>query len=325
MNNFLSKLENAVIKENRKITKEEALQLYSTENAGELFEAANRIRKNCCKNTSSVCSIINAKTGSCGENCSYCAQSAHWNTSCGASEIISPEKSTELCGRALKNRVSRISLVTSGRGLSGKDFEAALENFRAIKEKFKDKIRLCASLGILSLEQMQALKLAGVERYHHNIETGENYFPKICTTHSYSDRIRTIQNAKKAGLEICSGGIIGLGESIGDRIDMAIELHGLDVQSVPVNILSPIKGTPLENAEPLAQEEALRIISVFRFIMPSQTIRCAAGRKSLGKNGEAAFLAGANALISGDFLTIPGSTNDEDILMLEKLGYKIES
>lgn len=325
MNTFLSELENSIIKENHKVTKEEATQLYEIEQVSELFEAADRIRKKCCANTSSVCSIINAKMGKCSENCAYCAQSAHWETSCQTSPIIQVQDSIQFCERALENHISRISLVTSGRGLSEKDFEAALKNFKAIKETFKDKIKLCASLGILSFEQMEQLKLAGVDRYHHNIETGKNYFSKICTTHSYSDRIQTILNAKKAGLEICSGGIIGLGESREDRIDMAIELRELEVQSVPINILTPIKGTPLENAEKIPREEALRTISIFRFIMPSQTIRCAAGRKTLGNNGEDAFLAGANALISGDFLTTPGSSNSEDISMLEKLGYKIES
>lgn len=324
MNEFLSRLENKVINEKYEITKEEAVRLYKTAPADELFDVANRIRKNRCGNTSSVCSIINAKSGRCSENCAYCAQSAHWKTSCATTEIIKPGKSIELCERALKNRVSRISLVTSGRGLFGKDFEVALENFRAIKEKFKDEIKLCASLGILSFEQMQELKLAGVDRYHHNIETCRNYFSRICTTHSYDERIRTIQNAKKAGLEICSGGIIGLGESREDRIDLALELRRLEVQSVPINILTPIKGTPLGNAQAISREDVLITISVFRFIMPAQTIRCAAGRKSLGKNGEPAFAAGANALISGDFLTTPGSTNDEDISMLEKFGYELE-
>ena len=257
MNNFLHELENAVINENHKVTKEEAIQLYETEQASELFGAADRIRKSCCTNSSSVCSIINAKMGKCGENCKYCAQSAHWKTSCQTTSIIQPQESIKFCERALENHVSRISLVTSGRGLSGKDFEAAIGNFKAIKEKLKDKIKLCASLGILSFEQMQELRLAGVERYHHNIETGRNYFANICTTHSYNDRIQTILNAKKAGLEICSGGIIGLGESREDRIDLALELRRLEVQSVPINILTPIKGTPLENAEKISQEEAL--------------------------------------------------------------------
>lgn len=325
MSKFLLELEDSIIKGNHNVTKEDAVRLYEIEQVSELFEAADRIRKKCCANTSSVCSVINAKMGKCSENCAYCAQSAHWKTSCQTSEIIEIRDSIKFCERALENHVSRISLVTSGRGLSEKDFDAALKNFKAIKETFGDKIKLCASLGILSFEQLEQLKRAGVERYHHNIETGKNYFSKICTTHSYNERIQTILSAKKAGLEICSGGIIGLGESREDRIDMALELRELGVQSVPINILTPIKGTPLENAERIPQEESLRTISVFRFIMPTQTIRCAAGRKTLGNNGEDAFLAGANALISGDFLTTPGSSNEEDISMLEKLGYKIES
>ncbi|MGN0729539.1 biotin synthase BioB [Treponema sp.] len=323
MNTFTEELENAVIHQSHQVTREEALELYKEEQPSKLFEAADRIRKNFCPNTTSICSIINAKSGKCGEDCKYCAQSAHWKSMHSFSEVIEPEKSVELCRRAVDNSIRRISLVTSGRGLSGKEFEAALENFRAIKNCLHDKIKLCASLGILSPEQMQELKKTGVERYHHNLETSQNYFGKICTTHSYTERVQTILNAKKAGLEICSGGIIGMGETREDRIDMALELRNLDVQSVPINVLMPVKGTPFESMEKIPREEILKTIAVFRFIMPAQTIRCAAGRKSLGDNGRDAFLSGANALISGDFLTTSGSTNEEDISMLKQLGYGV--
>ena len=195
-----------------------------------------------------------------------------------------------------------------------------MECYKKINEKFCGKIDLCASLGILSKEQLKLLKENGVTRYHHNIETSRNYFPFICTTHTYDERIKTIMAAKEIGLEICSGGIIGMGESYEDRIDFAFEIKNLKVQSVPVNILMPIKGTPFENLQVLSNEEILRTFAVFRFIMPSQVIRCAAGRKNLGNNGEKAFLSGANALISGDFLTTSGSTSEEDINMLKKLG-----
>ncbi len=325
MNNFIQDIEKKIINKNYKITKEEALCLFETENAKDLFASAERIRKAFCPNKSSVCSVINAKSGSCSEDCTFCAQAKKWHTDCKTKSFIEAEKASDLAKKALQNHISRISLVTSGRGLCGKDFETSLETFKKLKDTFGKSLRLCASFGIISIEQMKELKEAGVSRYHHNLETGENFFSKLCTTHTYADRINTIKNAKKIGLEICSGGIIGAGENISDRIDMALNLRSLEVQSVPINILIPVKGTPLEGFKPLSKEEILRTIAIFRFIMPSQTLRCAAGRKSLGKNGEDAFKAGANALISGDFLTIKGSTNEEDIKMLEKLGYKIET
>lgn len=301
------------------------MELYKAGPAQKLFDAADRIRASCCSRTTSICSIINAKQGNCSENCSYCAQSSSWKTSCISTEMIKPEQAASLCKKAMQNQVSRISLVTSGRGLNGKDFEIALECIRHIKEKCGKKISLCASFGIISAEQMKRLKNAGVTRYHHNLETARNYYPKICTTHTYEQRTQTVRNAKECGLEICCGGIIGLGESREDRIDLANEIRELSVQSVPINVLTPIAGTPLENAEHIFKEEILRTIAVFRFIMPFQNIRFAAGRKNLGDNGKEAFLSGANALISGNFLTVSGSDNKEDVAMMQSLGYELEA
>lgn len=322
MNEFINAIEQKILNEKYQVTKEEALALYQVESSQELFDAADRIRKSCCSVKSSICSIINAKTGSCGEDCRYCAQSAHWKTSCIPSPMVTPQKASELSQRALDGSVTRISLVTAGRALTGKDFETGLECFRQMNRDCEGKMALCASFGIISAHQMEQLKAAGVTRYHHNLESGKNYYSHICTTHTYEDRVATVKAAKKAGLEICSGGIIGLGESREDRVDLALAIRDLDVQSVPINILTPIPGTPFENNKPLTKDEILRTFAVFRFIMPSQTIRCAAGRKSLGRNGKDVFRCGANALISGDFLTTPGSTNEEDIAMLERLGYE---
>lgn len=308
----LEKIENAIIKENYKITRGEALELYEAEDVGRLAKSADRIRQSCAPKNISICSIINAKSGGCSENCKYCAQSAHWKTSCAKTDFVAPKNAVEFCDLALKNKVRRVALVASGRGTTGKDFDAAIECFSKMKSKFGEKLQLCASLGIISFDALLKLKEIGVVRYHHNLETSENFYPNICTTHTYRDRVQTILDAKKAGLEICSGGIIGLGESAEDRIDIAFALRDLDVQSVPINILTAIKGTPLENNAPLLKEEILKTIAIFRFIMPSQMIRCAAGRKNLG-----AFQSGANALISGDFLTPQGSANNEDIAMLE--------
>lgn len=323
MTTTISKLENKICTEKYEITKDEALMLYESSATEELCKAANRIRQACCSGKSTICSIINAKQGGCSENCRYCAQSVHWKTPCSVQNMITPEKAAQLSLRALENNVTRIALVTAGRGLQGKDFETALSCYKEILKSSSNKMAVCASFGIIQSRQLEQLKAAGVSRYHHNLETGKNFYKNICTTHTYEERINTIKAAKKAGLEICCGGIIGMGESKEDRLDLALAIRKLDVQSVPINILTPIPGTPLENTKPISKDEILRTIAIFRFIMPSQTIRCAAGRKKLGNNGEDAFLSGANALISGDFLTTPGSTNKEDIEMLQNLGYTI--
>ena len=322
MENIASELKRIIIEESYVISKKEALELYEYENLQELLDCADEIRKKCAGSKSDVCSIINAKQGACSENCSYCAQSAHWKTGCAAGKMIDPEWACDQAKKCVENKVKRLSLVTAGRGLGGKDFETGIECFRKMEEATSGKVKFCASFGIIGKDKMDELKKCGVVRYHHNLESGRNFYSKICTTHSYDERLETIKAAKEAGLEICSGGIIGLGESRGDRIDMAFELRNLGVHSVPVNVLNPIKGTPLESMKILDKEEILRTIAVFRFIMPDQVIRCAAGRKSLGKNGRDAFMAGSNALISGDFLTVEGSTNEEDLRMLAELGYE---
>ena len=324
MKTFVHQMQEAVVHESHEVTKDEALKLYEA-GADELCQAANRIRQCCCSSVSSVCSVINARQGGCSENCSYCAQSAHWRTSCMRVSMITPQKAAELCMRALQGQVSRISLVTSGKALIGDDFDAALECIREMKRQCGSRMALCASFGIISVDQLLRLKEAGVVRYHHNLETSESFFPHICTTHTWRERINTARNAKTAGLELCCGGIIGMGEGREDRVDLALAIRSLDVQSVPINVLTPIKGTPLGGTPPLSKEEILKTIAVFRFVMPHQVLRCAAGRKSLGENGRDAFLSGANALISGDFLTIPGSSNEEDLAMLCELGYQVEN
>ncbi|MBP5748736.1 MAG: biotin synthase BioB, partial [Treponema sp.] len=308
MKNIVEELKEKIIAGDYKVNFDEALSLFSFEDSGLLFSAANEIRMAKCPRKTSVCSIINAKQGNCGEDCKYCAQSCRWNTSCKTSGLIGVEEAVEKCRKALDFKVPRLSLVTAGRALIGKDFLHLLECFRAISRQCPE-LKTCASLGIISYEQMVMLKEAGVVRYHHNLETSKEFFPNICTTHTWQERMDTLLAARKAGLELCCGGIIGLGESREDRLSLAFDLFALKPESIPLNILSPIKGTPLENAQALCKEEILRTISVFRFVLPDSTIRIAAGRKSLGANGRDAFLCGANALISGDLLTIPGSTN----------------
>ena len=284
----------------------------------ELQHGAHLIQKNFCGNHIDLCTIINGKSGRCGENCKYCAQSACHKTGIDEYDFLSAE---EILAAAKLNEnfgVNRFSIVTSGRALSGKDFDKAIEAYKILRENLK--IDLCASHGILTEEQLKKIRDVGVSSYHHNIETSRRFFPKICTSHTFDDRIKTIKLAQKVGLNVCSGGIIGMGENFQDRIDMAVELSELKIKSIPINSLMAVKGTALEDIPPLKPEEILRTIAIFRFINPDANIRLAAGRKLLPDNGASAFLNGASASITGNMLTTSGTTIKDDMKLLKKLG-----
>ena len=265
-----------------------------------------------------LCTIINGKSGRCSENCKYCAQSARHKTGVDEYNFLPTEKILEVALTDERAGVNRFSIVTSGRTLDGKNFERAIETYKILREKLK--IELCASHGLLTYEQLQRLKAAGVKRYHHNLETSRRYFPQICTSHTFDDRIKTIKLARAAGLEVCSGGIIGMGETWQDRIDLAFELAALKIKSIPINILNPIKGTPLENLPTLKPEEILRTVAIFRYINPTAHIRLAAGRKFLPDNGASAFLHGASAAITGNMLTTSNTNISSDMKLLGELG-----
>ncbi len=284
----------------------------------ELQDGAGKIQKHFCGNHIDFCTIINGKSGRCGENCKYCAQSAKHKTGVDEYEFL---PANEILAAALVNEkagVNRFSIVTSGRALSGEDFEKALAAYELLNKKLK--IDLCASHGILTREQFKRLRATGVTSYHHNIETSRRFFPEICTSHTYDDRIRTIKIAQSEGFCVCSGGIIGMGETWQDRIDMAFELAELGIESIPINALMAVKGTALENRPPLAPEEILRTIAIFRYINPTANIRLAAGRKLLPDNGASAFLKGASASITGNMLTTSGTTIKDDMELLKSLG-----
>ena len=284
----------------------------------ELQAGAHEIQTHFCGNHIDLCTIINGKSGRCGENCKYCAQAACHKTGIEEYGMMPKE---EIYRHALVNQnagVNRFSIVTSGRALSGKDFDEAIEAYELMRDKLT--IDLCASHGILSREQFQRLRKAGVTSYHHNIETSRRFFPYICTTHTYDDRINTIKIAQSEGFCVCSGGIIGMGETWEDRLDMAISLSELGIESIPINALMPVKGTALEGRKQLGAEEILRTIALFRYINPTANIRLAAGRKLLPQNGATAFLTGASASITGDMLTTSGTTIVEDMQLLQKLG-----
>ncbi len=283
-----------------------------------LQAGASLIQKKFFGNRVDLCTIVNGKSGRCGEDCKYCAQSARHHTGVDEYDFLSTEKILEVALADERAGVNRFSVVTSGRTLDEKNFERAIETYKILCEKVK--LKLCASHGLLTAEQLQRLRAAGVTRYHHNLETSRRFFPHICTTHTFDDRIKTIKLAQAADLEVCSGGIIGMGETWQDRIDLAFELAALKIKSIPINILNPIKGTPLENLPTLAPEEILRTIAIFRYINPTANVRLAAGRKFLPDSGASAFLHGASAAITGNMLTTSNTNIKSDLKLLDELG-----
>lgn len=302
------------------ITKAEALYLYA-QPLDELCESADSIRRHFCANGFDICTIINGKSGCCSENCKFCAQSAHHHTDAVQYPLLSAE---EIVAQAKVNHqqgVLRYSIVTSGKRLSDAEVDQMCEAVRRIKAEVG--ISVCVSFGLLQEAQFRKLKEAGVVRVHNNLETSRNYFPNICSTHTFAEKVNAIRAAQAAGLSVCSGGIMGLGETPEDRIDMAISLRELGIKSVPVNMLNPIPGTPLENNQRLTKEDMQRIVAVYRFILPTASIRLAGGRGLLDDKGRGCFLSGANAAISGDMLTTAGITTKTDMALLKELGYEV--
>lgn len=304
------------------ITKEEALALCK-EPLSALQEAADEIRRIMCGNGFDICTIINGKCGRCSEDCKYCAQSAHYHTACMESyPLLATEELLEGARYNDSRGVLRYSIVTSGKRLSDAEVDQVCESIRKIKKETS--IQVCVSFGLLNEEQFRKIKEAGASRVHCNLESSARYFPKVCTTHTYEEKIETLKAAKRAGLSICSGGILGLGESMEDRIDMVLTARELGVKSIPVNLLNPIPGTPYEENQPLTNEEACRCVAVFRFLIPDASIRLAGGRGLVGDKGEACFRSGANAAISGDMLTTAGITVETDMELIKQLGFEVK-
>ncbi|MGN0641735.1 MAG: biotin synthase BioB [Huintestinicola sp.] len=288
----------------------------------ELCGCADEIRRHFCKNGFDICTIINGKCGRCSEDCKFCAQSAHYKTMIDEYPLLDTEEIVKQAKYNAERGVLRYSIVTSGKRLSDSEVDKVCESIRAVKEQAD--IEVCVSFGLLGLEQFKKIKAAGASRVHCNLEASKGFFPSVCTTHTYEMKVEALKAARMAGLSICSGGIMGLGETMEDRIDMAFDLRELGVKSVPVNFLNPIKGTPFENNAPLTDDEKRRIIAVYRFILPDASIRLAGGRGLIADKGEACFKSGANAAISGDMLTTAGITVETDMKLLDKLGYKAE-
>lgn len=319
---MMLELANEII-EGKRITREDDLSIFLNCDLEELCQGADKIREHFMGNRVDLCSIINGRSGRCPEDCKYCAQSAHHHTSCEVYDFLEEETILDACKLNEAEGVTRFSIVTSGKALTGEEFEKAIHAYETMHRQCN--IELCASMGFLTLEQFQRLKEAGVTSYHHNIETSKRNFPNICTTHTYEQKMETLKLVKEAGLYVCSGGIIGMGETWEDRLDMAISLAEAGADSIPINALMPIKGTPLENQEMLTEPEILRTIAFFRYINPTAEIRLAAGRALLSNDGELAFRSGASATITGNMLTTAAcATIRSDKKMLKDMGRTTE-
>ncbi|MDH3348074.1 MAG: biotin synthase BioB [Desulfobulbaceae bacterium] len=285
----------------------------------ELFAGADTLRRHFCGNRFHLCSIINARSGECSEDCIFCAQSVHHCTEIEKYDLIAPGKALDMAINNDEHGVRRLSLVTSGRTVSISMLARLQELYELMGEKTS--LLFCASMGLLDKSKAHDLKKMGVSRYHCNLEACQEFFPQVCTTHSWEQKVNTLEVARSAGMEVCSGGIIGMGESSEQRLALAFELRELGVRSIPINVLTPIPATPLGHLNALETEEVLRVIACFRFINPAAVIRLAGGRQLLVDEQYRCFSSGANGAIVGDYLTTVGSKIADDLKALTAMGY----
>ena len=311
------------------ITNEQALEILNTDNIAELdeiFDAARKIREKYFQKDITACSIVNARCGGCVENCSFCAQSKRSKAEINYYPLISSEEIFECANKADALGIERIGIVTSGRSVEygSKELDTICEAIRKIRQELK--ILPCASLGLLGIDALKALKDAGLQRYHNNLETSKSFFPAICSTRNYNDQIVTIKAAQKIGLEICCGGIFGLGESNQQRVEMLSAIKTLDVESIPINFLTPIPGTPLENMNELSPLICLKIIAVATLMMPGKVIRVCGGREYNLKDQQfRMFDAGVSSFMTGGYLVTQGQSTQDDIQMIENCGLNFKN
>nr|WP_255700445.1 biotin synthase BioB [Dethiosulfovibrio faecalis] len=265
------------------------------------------------------CSIVNARSGGCSEDCAFCAQSVRWDTGCRSS-FLSLDEVMSIARSCRDSGIHRLSLVTSGRTLTDRDLDRLCGIYEVVSNEVG--LSLCGSHGLLDEGQLRRLASAGVSRYHCNLETGPGFFPSICTTHGIEEKLRTLCAARAAGLELCSGGLLGMGETDRDRAEMVALLSGLEVDSIPLNILMPIEGTPLEGAAPVDPETVLRWGAVMQIAVPGATVRYAGGRSLLGEAVSIGLVGGIGGLLTGDYLTTTGSSAKDDVELIESLGMK---
>lgn len=318
MSEFSSQIVDAVL-QGRHIDRETALRLAAEPGQEVLWSGADRIRQHFHGSRFSLCAIINARSGRCSEDCRFCAQSARYRSNIDEYEAIDPEEALRLAAENDRYGVHRLSLVTSGRSVDERLLARLAEIYRQVEAT--SLLKLCGSLGLLTRDKAKRLKEMGVSRYHCNLEASRDFFPLVCTTHTWEEKVETLGLAREAGLSLCSGGIIGMGEAMADRIDLALELRDLAVDSIPLNILTPIPGTPLGDLQPLAIEEVLTTIALFRFIYPEAVLRIAGGRQQLGADQYRCFTAGANGAMVGNYLTTSGSAIEDDLRNFTALGF----
>jgi biotin synthase len=284
-----------------------------------LFHGACRIRDQFTGKRIKLCAIVNAKSGRCPEDCTFCAQSVHHKTQIETYPLMTPNEILKEAQEAEAMGARHFSIVTSGTSLKGKGLEQVLNTLFLLRKETG--LHLCASLGIITQSTADRLKKSGLSRYHHNLETAPSFFPEICTTHTYKDDLDTLRHAKNAGLEVCSGGIFGLGESSDQRLELAYTLKEADIDSVALNFLNPIPGTPLQKAKPLHPMELLKSVALFRFILPQKDIRVCGGREyGLRDLHPLVFWAGANGIMIGNYLTTQGRNYQADLQMIQDLG-----
>ena len=306
------------------ITRQQALELefFSHEELDYLFEGTNRLRDRFKGNNVKICSIVNAKAGKCQEDCGFCAQSSQFKTDSPEYGLLDVEKIVEAAKEAEAFGSNEFSIVTSGTALNSREeLNKVIEAVKRIKKETN--LETCCSLGLMDLEDLKELKTAGLDRCHHNLETAESHFDKIVTTHNYEDEVLAVKNAKEAGLQVCVGGIFGMGETFAQRVELAIDIRDLETQSFPINFLKPLEGTALENMALMELYEALRTIAMLRLILPTIDLFVCGGREEVFNNHqEKIFAAGANGILGGNYLTTKGQDPKRDIKMIENLGLK---
>ena len=321
MHSNISELKDKVLA-GGELTEAEAMGLAALDEAGidELIEAAAEVTRRFFNREFDSCSIINARSGRCPENCKWCAQSAHYKTSASVYPLVDRKTCIDAADMNRRHGIRRFSLVTSGRAMSGKDLDTACSYFEQLREE--GGLHLCASMGLLDRESLEKLYKAGCTRYHCNLETAPSHFPALCSTHSLDDKLKTIRLAREVGMEVCSGGIIGMGETREQRIEFALALKEIAPDSIPVNVLQPIPGTPLQDSEPLSQREILLTVAIFRMIHPRAVLRFAGGRAQMSRDTQRrAMEIAVNGAIMGDMLTTIGSQVADDKKLIAECGY----
>ncbi len=301
------------------ISKQELLELYNL-NPDELLNISSKY----IKNEVEFCSLVNARNGKCSQNCKYCAQSSHYRTHIDAYPLIELDEVKKAALEAKSHKASRFAIVTSGKTPDESDFDKIIQMIEEVNNV--EGLKSCASIGILNDEQAKRLSECGLKRFHHNINTSESYYPQVCTTHSWHDRIKTCRLVKKYGMELCCGVILGMGESIEQRVEMALELAEIQPDSIPINILTPIPETPFENYyDKIDEENILRTLAIFKIANPNSILRFCGGRMRLSdENQRKALNTCVEGLMTGNYLTTTGKAANEDIKMVKELGKKLK-